>query len=40
LARAQQEIGYSKQFDIVLVNDKLEDCLEAAEQIVNEFYKK
>ncbi len=40
LARAQQEIGYSKQFDIVLVNDKLEECLDAAEQIVNEFYKK
>lgn len=36
--RAQMEIDYSKKFDIVLVNDKLEDTLKQAEEIVKEFF--
>lgn len=40
IARAAEEIGYSNLFDIVLVNDDLQECLNKAEAIAGEFYKK
>ena len=37
LAKAGEEILYEKDFDYVLVNDNLEDCLAEAEKVVGNF---
>ena len=37
LAKAAQEIEYSNQFDTVLINDNLEQCLTEAQDIVSNF---
>ncbi|MCF0177160.1 MAG: guanylate kinase, partial [Bacteroidales bacterium] len=33
LAKAEEELSYAPHFDIVLVNDQLEECLAAAEKL-------
>lgn len=35
--RAQMEISYSKEFDIILINDKLEETFKKAEEIVRQY---
>jgi len=37
IAKAQEEMSYSPQFDYVLINDQLEIALQDAERIVREF---
>lgn len=38
--KASEELEFTPQFDVVLVNDKLDKCLEEAEDIVSEFLAK
>lgn len=38
--KASEELEFAPQFDVVLVNDKLDKCLEEAEDIVSEFLAK
>lgn len=40
LAKAKEELTYADKFDIVLVNDNLEDSFAKAEKIVTDFYNK
>ena len=37
LAKAEEEIAYSSKFDVVLVNDNLQQAFAQAERIVGEF---
>jgi guanylate kinase len=37
IAKAEQEMTYSSYFDVVIVNDKLEDTLKEAEDLVRKF---
>ena len=37
VAKAEEELTYSDKFDVVLVNDSLEEALATAEKIVEEF---
>lgn len=37
IAKAKEELSYEEKYDVVLVNDVLEDTLKEAEQIVNKF---
>ncbi len=37
MARAAEELEWAPRFDVVLVNDRLEDALQQAEQLVSEF---
>jgi guanylate kinase len=37
LAKASEELGYSKEFDLVLVNDQLESTLSEAEASIRKF---
>lgn len=38
ITRAKEELSYENNFDRVLINDKLEDALKEAEQIIGEFF--
>ncbi len=38
VAKAEEELTYADKFDVVLVNDNLEEALARAESIVEEFY--
>ncbi|MFA5850575.1 MAG: guanylate kinase [Bacteroidales bacterium] len=38
VAKANEELTYSKYFDRVLVNDNLDNCLKEAEKLVEKFY--
>lgn len=38
--KAEEEMRYSSQFDVVLQNDKLDETLQLAENIVNNFIRK
>lgn len=40
VAKAAEELTYADKFDVVLVNDVLEDALATAEKIVNDFASK
>ncbi len=40
MQRAEEELSFEKQFDIVIVNDKLEEAKEKSYQIVKEFITK
>ena len=40
LARAAEEMSYENKFDVVLVNDVLDEALAKAEKIVSDFIKK
>ena len=37
MAKAEEEIEYSSKFDVVLVNDNLQQAFAQAERIVGEF---
>ncbi len=37
LTKAQYELSFEDKFDVILINDKLEDCLGEAERITEEF---
>jgi guanylate kinase len=37
IEKAQHELQFEKEYDVVLINDKLEDTLAKAEEIVKEF---
>jgi guanylate kinase len=37
VAKAEEELTYASKFDVVLVNDNLEQALAQAEQMVAEF---
>ena len=37
VAKAEEELTYASKFDIVLINDKLDDAFLTAEKIVEEF---
>lgn len=39
IAKAKQELSFAKDFDVVIVNDKLEKAFEDAENILSEFLK-
>lgn len=38
IAKAEEELSYADQFDIVLVNGNLDKCLLEAEEVVNRFH--
>ncbi|MDO9680824.1 MAG: guanylate kinase [Bacteroidales bacterium] len=38
VAKANEEIGFSGQFDQIIINDVLDECLTEAENIVEKFY--
>jgi guanylate kinase len=40
VAKAKYEMTFARRFDVVLINDKLEDALKEAEEIVTNFLKK
>lgn len=40
VAKAEHELSFAKQFDVVIINDKLEDAFKEAETIITEFLKK
>ena len=40
VAKAEHELSFAKQFDVVIINDKLEDAIKEAETIITEFLKK
>lgn len=40
MAKAKYEMTFARRFDVVLVNDKLEDALKEAEEIVRNFLEK
>ncbi|WP_319592092.1 guanylate kinase [uncultured Draconibacterium sp.] len=40
VAKAEHELSFAKQFDVVIINDKLEDAIVEAERIISEFLKK
>ena len=40
LFKAEFEMGFADKFDVILVNEELEDTLEKAEQMVSEFMNK
>jgi guanylate kinase len=40
MAKAKYEMTFAKRFDVILINDKLEDALKKAEEIVGDFLKK
>jgi guanylate kinase len=40
VAKAKYEMTFAPRFDIVLINDKLEDALQKAEEIVHDFLEK
>jgi guanylate kinase len=37
LAKASKEMEYADRFDVVIVNDRLEDAMSEAEQVVSAF---
>ena len=37
VAKAEEELTYADKFDVVLINDRLEEALATAEKIVGEF---
>ena len=39
VAKAEHELSFAPQFDVVIINDKLEDAFEEAEKIISEFLK-
>ncbi len=40
IAKAEHELSFANQFDVVITNDNLEDALAEAEKIIGEFLKK
>lgn len=38
IEKAMNELSYSDKFDVVLVNDNLQECLASAERITQDFY--
>lgn len=40
VAKAEHELSFAKQFDVVIINDKLEDAFVEADRIIAEFLKK
>jgi guanylate kinase len=38
--KAREELSYSGKFDVVLVNDNLQECLATAKKITRDFYNK
>ncbi|KJF44586.1 guanylate kinase [Draconibacterium sediminis] len=40
VAKAEHELSFAPQFDVVIVNDKLEDAFVEAEKIITEFLRK
>ena len=40
MAKAEEELTYADKFDVVLVNDNLEEALGRAEQMVADFQAK
>lgn len=40
VAKANEEIGFSNQFDHIIINDVLDKCLKEAEEITESFYRK
>lgn len=40
IAKAEHELSFAPQFDVVIINDKLEDAFVEAEKIITEFLKK
>ena len=39
ISKAAEEIGFSEKFDYIIINDNLQQCLNEAENIVEEFFK-
>lgn len=39
IAKAKYEMTFARRFDVILINDKLEDALKEAEKIVRDFLK-
>ncbi|MBR7158006.1 MAG: guanylate kinase, partial [Bacteroidales bacterium] len=39
VAKAAEELTYADKFDKIIINDKLEEALKEAEEIVSAFYK-
>ena len=39
VAKAEHELSFAPQFDVVIINDKLEDAFVEAEKIISEFLK-
>lgn len=39
VAKAEHELSYADQFDVIIVNDKLEEAFAEAEKIIGEFLK-
>lgn len=37
IAKASSEMGYADQFDIIIINDRLDDALAKAEKVVSQF---
>lgn len=40
VAKAEHELSFAPQFDVVIINDKLEDAFVEAEKIITEFLRK
>lgn len=40
VAKAEHELSFARQFDVVIINDKLEDAFVEAERIIAEFLEK
>ena len=39
MAKATKELAFAEEFDVVLINDNLEEACEKAEQLVSDFLK-
>ena len=40
VAKAEHELSFAAQFDVVIINDKLEEAFDEAEKVIAEFLKK
>ncbi|WP_319500810.1 guanylate kinase [uncultured Draconibacterium sp.] len=40
VAKAEHELSFATQFDVVIINDKLEEAFDEAEKVIAEFLKK
>ncbi|MDD2520454.1 MAG: guanylate kinase, partial [Kiritimatiellae bacterium] len=40
LKKAEYEISFAKQFDVVLINDKLKQSIDSSYQIISDFLKR
>ncbi|MCB2195505.1 MAG: guanylate kinase [Bacteroidetes bacterium] len=40
IEKAQQELSYSDQFDVIVINDKLEDAIEQSAKLIERFIQK